>query len=165
MTAVRTVRIRSSGSNRDFCVVATTCALTFAVASVVVSLAAGCGSREMGRVSGTVTFKGKPVPDAVVTFTARSRPTAVGRTDAAGRFTLTTFRKGDGAYGGSHRIVVIPWMEGWIELPDDALTGRKPPPVAVRTDIPDQCRQPGESPLTAEIVAGRSNVVDLELSE
>ena len=37
-------------------------------------LSAGCGGRtEMGRVSGTVTYRGQPVPDAVVRFTQIGR--------------------------------------------------------------------------------------------
>ena len=82
----------------------------FLLLVAVCGAAVGCGRREMGPVSGTLTYQGKPVPDAVVKFTAQSRPTAVGRTDAEGRYTLTTFRKGDGAYGGSHRVMVIPWL-------------------------------------------------------
>ncbi len=131
--------------------------------AAICGAAVGCGRRDMGPVSGTLRYQGKPVPDAVVKFTAQSRPTAVGRTDAEGRYTLTTFRKGDGAYGGSHRVVVIPWLESWIDLPDDAQTGRKPPPVLPRPDIPDRCRQQGESPLKADVVAGKNNVIDLEL--
>jgi hypothetical protein len=138
-------------------------ARTCVLLSAVCTLAVGCGRRDMGPVSGTVTYQGKPVPDAVVKYMAPSRPTAVGRTDAAGRYKLTTFRKGDGAYGGSHRVVAIPWMESWIELADDAQTGRKPPPVLPRPDIPERCRQPGESPLKAEVVAGKNNVINLEL--
>ena len=135
----------------------------FVLAAAIGGVMVGCGHREMGPVSGTLRYKGTPVPDAVVKFTAQSRPTAIGRTDAEGRYTLTTFPKGDGAYGGSHTIVVIPWMESWIELPDDAQTGRKPPPVVPRTDIPDRCRQLSESPLKADVVAGKQNVINLEL--
>jgi hypothetical protein len=154
-------RSRPSGASRAAC----SSAWTFALSSVVVASAIGCGNREMGRVSGILTYEGKPVPDAVVKFTARSRPTAVGRTDAAGRYTLTTFRKGDGAYGGSHRIVVIPWMEAWIELADDAQTGRKPPPVLPRPDIPEKYRGLETTPLKAEVVAGRENAFPLEMEE
>lgn len=135
----------------------------FFLLAAICGAAVGCGRREMGPVSGTLKYQGNPVPDATVKFTTPSRPTAVGRTDAEGRYTLTTFRKGDGAYGGSHRVVVIPWMDGWVDLPDDAETGRKPPPVLPRPDIPEQFRQPTESPLKAEVVAGKNNVIDLEL--
>jgi hypothetical protein len=40
--------------------------------------------------------------------------------------------------------------------------GRKPPPVLPRPDIPERCRQQGESPLKAGVVAGKNNVIDLE---
>jgi len=135
----------------------------FVLTAAICGVAAGCGRREMGPVSGTLRYQGNPVPDAVVKFTAQSRPTAVGRTDAEGRYSLTTFRKGDGAYGGSHRVAVIPWMEGWADLPDDAQTGRKPPPTVPRPDIPERFRQLSQSPLKAEVVAGKNNVIDLDL--
>jgi hypothetical protein len=135
----------------------------FFLMAAICGAVVGCGRPEMGPVSGTLRYQGNPVPDATVKFTAQSRPTAVGRTDAEGRYTLTTFRKGDGAYGGSHRVVVIPWMDGWIDLPDDAQTGRKPPTVLPRPDIPERYRQPSESPLKAEVVAGKNNVINLEM--
>jgi hypothetical protein len=58
-------------------------------------------------ISGTVTQGGTPVEGAEVTF----QPTdgshgAVGITDASGKYTLTTFRSGDGAVAGDYRVTI-----------------------------------------------------------
>jgi hypothetical protein len=86
------------------------------VGLVLLVTAIGCGdSGEHGVASagGTVTLDGKPVPDLVVTFTpqagaAGGNPgkSATGRTDAAGKFTLSTYKVGDGAIVGSHQVAV-----------------------------------------------------------
>lgn len=78
--------------------------------------AIGCGSGgEFGVASagGTVTLNDKPVPDLVVTFTpqaaagnANPGKSATGRTDAQGKFTLSTYSMGDGAIVGTHKVTV-----------------------------------------------------------
>jgi hypothetical protein len=58
-------------------------------------------------VRGSVIYKGKPVPGASVTFMANGAPrAAVGKTDAAGNFQLTSFEPGDGAVAGMHEVTV-----------------------------------------------------------
>lgn len=61
---------------------------------------------------GQVTLDGAPVEEAVVTFSI-TRPdrdnkafTAVGMTDAQGRFVLRTFRPADGAVEGKHAVTI-----------------------------------------------------------
>lgn len=63
------------------------------------------------RVGGTVEYQGKPVSRATVTFVARDETrgrdfSAAGFTDDRGRFALQTFRPGDGAIAGSHRVKI-----------------------------------------------------------
>jgi len=61
-------------------------------------------------VRGTVQYDGRSVSGAVVTFMGRSTSgadlAAVGLTDANGRFELKTYRPGDGAISGSHRVAI-----------------------------------------------------------
>jgi hypothetical protein len=65
------------------------------------------GRPETYPVSGTVTYRGKPVADATVTFLAPGAPRlASGETDASGRFRLTTFEPDDGAIPGTHVVAV-----------------------------------------------------------
>ena len=123
--------------------------------------AVGCGPPLMGPVSGRVTFKGKPVPMAVVRFQPQSRPMGVGVTDTDGRYRLSTKKPLDGAYGGHHIVSVYPWQLGVGQEPlDPAYT----PLPEDRADIPDKYRAPHTSPLSADVVAGRDNMIDFELA-
>ncbi|HEY2250436.1 MAG TPA: carboxypeptidase-like regulatory domain-containing protein [Planctomycetaceae bacterium] len=80
------------------------------VGSLVV---AGCGGRVAAKnvavfkVTGTVTYQGKPLPQAIVTFSPKERqPVAFGTTNDKGEFTLTTYNTDDGAAAGSYGVVV-----------------------------------------------------------
>ena len=124
--------------------------------------AVGCGPPQMGPVSGQVTFHGKPVPMAVVSFQPTNRPMGVGVTDNDGRYRLSSKARFDGAYGGRHVVTIRPWQLGVGQEPlDPAYT----PPPENRTDIPEKYRLPYTSPLSAEVVAGRDNTVDFELAD
>ncbi|MEZ6135995.1 MAG: hypothetical protein R3C53_13930 [Pirellulaceae bacterium] len=60
-------------------------------------------------VTGKVVMNGAPVPLASVTFSpiAAGKPPALGQTDAAGVYTLTTYAAGDGAVAGDYKILVF----------------------------------------------------------
>lgn len=62
-------------------------------------------------VSGQVTFRKKPLPDAVVTFhPAAGEPPGhplSATTDAEGRFRLTTIVPNDGAPAGSYKVSIV----------------------------------------------------------
>src|SRR5687768_4724922 len=81
---------------------------------LALALLAGCGDKSVaGRppvypASGQVVYKGQPLEGAFVSFTPTEGKThgASGRTDAEGRFTLTTFDPGDGAPAGRYRVTV-----------------------------------------------------------
>jgi hypothetical protein len=60
------------------------------------------------RVSGTVTYNGKPVEKGTVTFTpAKSEGRAAGGTIVAGSYSLTTLDPDDGALPGSYKVSII----------------------------------------------------------
>jgi hypothetical protein len=80
-----------------------------------VLLAAGCLLPGCNRsndsatypVRGSVSYQGKPLPGASVTFMADGASrAAVGKTDAAGHFQLTTFEENDGAVPGTHVVTI-----------------------------------------------------------
>ncbi|QDU26002.1 hypothetical protein ETAA8_10740 [Anatilimnocola aggregata] len=78
------------------------------VAGALLIFVAGCDTGpRMIPVSGVVTLDGKPVKNAAVMFlsTSGGRP-AEGITDAEGRYSLTTFKFGDGAVEGQHSVSV-----------------------------------------------------------
>ena len=134
-----------------------------AVAAVLLA-GPGCGPREsMAKVSGTITFKGQPVRMANVQFMPQKRPMAGGLTDKEGRFSLTTRRPRDGAFVGSHKVAIVPWLPGTGDDPKSSAAADLPP--ADRTDIPTKFRSREASPLTAEVVAGKLNEFTFELEE
>ena len=133
------------------------------IAMMVIAATVGCGRADMGRVSGVVTFGGKPVADAVVSFRPQNRPMAFGRTDAAGRFTLNTYSKGDGAVKGVNRVRIEPWIPGPNSFPEP---GQSPRPwkEPERPDIPKKYRQEETSGLEVEVIAGKRNEFTFELT-
>jgi hypothetical protein len=72
---------------------------------------AGCG-RSIVPVKGRVTFDGKPVTEAAVTFNPLPKKEddlepgkpATGYTDADGKYALSTYKNYDGALVGKHRV-------------------------------------------------------------
>lgn len=134
------------------------------IAIMAIAATVGCGRADMGRVSGVVTFGGKPVADAVVSFRPKNRPMAAGRTDATGRFTLNTYSKGDGVVKGVNRVRIEPWTPAPEAVPEP---GQDPRPWkdAERADIPKKFRQEDTSGLTVEVIAGKRNEFTFELTE
>src|SRR5262249_14780327 len=95
------------------------------VAFLAVAFALSCASRDNRKpvhpVTGQVLWKGKPVVGAQVIFHPvdkenfeRERPHAE-KTDADGRFRLSTYLKDDGAPEGEYIVAVVLQPEG----PDD----------------------------------------------
>ena len=77
--------------------------------SLLLGLAlSGCGpqSPPTAKVEGVVTLDGKPIEGAAVVFTPPEGRMATGATDSSGRFLLSTFKQGDGALLGQHRVTV-----------------------------------------------------------
>jgi hypothetical protein len=83
--------------------------------------AAGCDPTPVVKtvhVTGTVKYKGQPVVDADVGFmnTSATGKSAAGKTDAEGRFTLTTLVAGakmqDGAMAGDYKVTVAKKLAG-----------------------------------------------------
>ena len=133
------------------------------VVAAVLLAAPGCGSPAMAKVCGTITFKGEPVRMATVQFMPQKRPMAGGVTDKEGRFSLTTRQPRDGAFVGSHKVVILPWLPGVGDDPKSSAAADIPP--ADRTDIPKKFQSREASPLTAEVVAGKLNEFAFELEQ
>lgn len=81
------------------------------LAAVLIVIAGGCGQKSrppLGKVHGRVTFNGKPLPIADVTFiSANAARQSYGRTNQNGEFTLTTYEPDDGAILGPNRVTVV----------------------------------------------------------
>lgn len=91
-------------------------AATSLLGAALVMLGGGCGRSSGDRVAvfpveGAVTFDGKPLADALVALHPKNpaehkAPTAQGRTDAQGKFRLTTYESNDGAAAGEYKVTV-----------------------------------------------------------
>ncbi len=127
----------------------------------------GCGgSAKLAAVSGRVTYKGKPVEKADVSFTpvdGASRA-ATGLTDSDGRFTLGTFGAGDGALIGSYRVSIVAVGPSRKAKPGETGAGISGDVVPGDPLIPAKYLAPDTSGLTFEVKPG-SNRASFDLTD
>lgn len=132
---------------------------------------AGCGGKTGPRfykITGTISYKGKPVSGASISFIPQdksARP-ARGTTDEKGQYRLTTLDPGDGVVAGKHSVAIA------LRAPYD---GPKPAHVGGAYDeelqdlgkplIPEKYFSPLTSQLMAEVTDGGKLVVDFELKD
>jgi hypothetical protein len=122
---------------------------------------AGCGCASQvptHKVSGQVTFKGKPLTTGVVVFHhADDRmPMAKGDIQSDGSFALSTYRPGDGAAAGSYQVTVHAFTPGHGVEGQDA-DYRPPQPI-----VPVKYTRIDQTTLTAT-VEPRENVINLDV--
>ncbi len=70
---------------------------------------AGCGgggNPNVATVSGTITYMGKPVTQATVSFHPTSGRGSVGKTDDEGHYSLNYIRTQKGALIGEHKVTI-----------------------------------------------------------
>lgn len=140
------------------------------LSAVVILALVGCGggySQESEAVStvsasGTLTYKGKPLPGFVVAFQpADGKRAATGVTDEAGKFVLGTNTKDDGAVPGANKVSVVwqpPEDDGMGNVIDDPSKLPKPP-----VQLPAIYASPETSGLLVEIPEGGSSELVVEL--
>ncbi len=125
-----------------------------AVLAAVAALAVvGCssGQPKLAVVRGTITYKGKPVPNGTITFVPANAPAATGKINRDGTYTLTTYKAGDGAVLGTHKVVVAAMEDMTGRLPED----RNPLPPSL---VPNKYSSIGTTDLTAEVKEGENNI-------
>lgn len=137
------------------------CADRLVVAGLLVFLSAeltGCDRHaKTAPVKGKVTYNGKPIPRGTVLFVPLTPgPTATGRINPDGTYALTTFKNGDGAVLGKHKVVV----DAKEELPRTFPQGADPPtPPPI---VPDKYLSHATTDLEAEVQDGE-NHLDFDL--
>lgn len=146
------------------------CILTLPAMSLCVGCGAKPGIEGVVKVAGTVTHQGKPVEGASVIF-APEAPTgrsASGKTDASGRFRLTTLAPEDGALCGKYQVAVSK-ME--VENPMSADEAKEwfmkhgGPPKAgnIKNHLPEKYKDVQNSGLAAEVTEGGANDFTFDL--
>jgi hypothetical protein len=151
----------------------------------VVALVAGCrGSSRPATypVGGQVTYRGKPVAGATVTFLAEGAPTpAWGTTDDSGNYRLTTFKPNDGAVVGTHVVTVSKTSEVNVSAPGAVPVDSRARAQAIEEEmqrtavalekaertrplLPQKYGERRTSDLRKEVVDGE-NVINIELTD
>jgi len=139
-------------------------------------LALGCGGQQdAGRpktvpVTGTVTHNGEPVEGATVAFQASGgSQSAIGVTDAGGKYTLTTFESGDGAVPGAYQVKIFKYkVETGPAAAGEDSDNYVPPAegeeaAEAENLLPAQYADPTTSGLTATVGESGDNTFDFPL--
>jgi hypothetical protein len=146
------------------------------VATAACLLLAGCGDGgppkpELYRVTGTVTYKGHPVPGAKVMFLGDGKsPPSVGITDDAGNFTLSSLA-GSGAVAGKHTVAIVKNTDAepadtMMSMEEAAAAARNPPKrPAEGSLIPAKYGNAATSGLEFEVATSGSNHFEIELKD
>lgn len=117
----------------------------------------GCGGKDPNlpetiAMSGVVIYQGKPVSDATIMFyPTEGRKPASGRSDADGKFSLTTFSKNDGVIPGEHKVTVNAFQS-------------TPQGVSMTSSIPVKYSTPNTSPLKVTVSEAQPELT-LELED
>lgn len=137
------------------------------------ALLVGCGGSDapqLAKVSGTVSYQGKPVTRATVTFLVPKSPIASGTTDAEGKFTLTTGGN-PGVALGSATVGIVKYATSGEDktkmTPADMAKMAEKSKMAKtkpKAEIPAKYANPESSTLTATISEDETkNVFKFEL--
>ncbi len=101
-------------------------AIPLLLVALVAQAGCGGGDPQIVELSGTLTYKGKAVPNALLNFLPENGRQSWATTDERGRFTVNYDRHQDGLVVGKHRI----WAEFRANSPeqqDAILMGNAPP--------------------------------------
>jgi len=157
--------------------------LKLVLSTLLLAMLIGCSngggeSLDTVKVSGLVKLNGAPLAGATVTFAPADKTgrTAVGLSDAEGKFTLTTVTAGDGALPGSYhvgirkpiapapQIAVDPRTEGRKldtnaekQIMQAAKGAGKKKDGQLADAVPPKYHDPAGSGLTAEVKKGDKN--------
>ena len=156
------------------------CQVSYSVCVLFTLSLAGClgGSSPSDRpetysATGTVTYNGQAVEEATVMFIPMDAGTpgtrgAVARSDASGKFVLTTFEGGDGALPGSYKIAIYKTLQPELseeEMAGGGPGGGEPPSPPAQELLPIKYKDANTSGLTAEISPSEPNTFAFELTD
>jgi hypothetical protein len=122
--------------------------LSWAVVAPLVGLT-GCGDSDVVEVTGTLTHKGKPVPNALLTFEPSHGRQSWAETDAEGRFKIFYDKHRDGAVIGQHKVFLE--YQPATDAEREAVMAGKPPPMTPEMKALFARYSPLKSKLTVEI--------------
>lgn len=109
-------------------------------------------------LEGAVTYKGKPVPYALVIASAGDSPAATGNADASGKYSLQNVPLGTVQIGVNSEAGKG-MMMGQIQASGQ---GEKKAPLPKFVDVPEKYADPASSGVTTTVSEG-ANTFDIEL--
>lgn len=133
-------------------------------------IAAGCGGTNMVSATGVVTWNGKPVNKAELTFipSGQEGPSAIATTDAEGRFALRTVEN-EGIVPGTYKVVVQKTSVAEMDIPNPLPKGMgfsdylRANNILAYAVLPSQYSTPEQTPITVDIVDGEPNDFEIKL--
>jgi hypothetical protein len=109
------------------------------------------------KVTGQVTYQGKPVPDATLVFKKLDQSRgAVGETDREGKFQLTTYALHDGAPTGEYQVTIMCYEKPKLNASEAEM-------YHLKNKLPSKYEDVQKSGLTATVAESDANVVNFEL--
>jgi len=145
--------------------------------ALLVVLSTGCGPKgpptfDVAPVKGTVTMQGQPLADADVTFYFDGTPPqgyigSTAKTDSAGKYELITNAQ-KGAPPGSYKVTVSRFVDKSGNVPkNDPEAGSDVEQMlqsgVLTQSVPPTFSDREQTQKTAEVVAGKENVVDITI--
>jgi len=135
---------------------------------IFLSALTGCGE-PFHRVSGKVTFEGKPLQGggSISFIPLGEQRGAGGEIGPDGSYTLTTVKNGDGAMVGEYRVAIIQVTEKEPESVPDGQKVKVVPAssVAAADRIPLIYADQSQSPLKAKVEAKGLNELNFDLKK
>ena len=136
-------------------------------------------------VTGIITYKGKPVAGALVTFSSANSPrSASSMTNTYGEYSLSTFNSDDGAVVGEHQVIVTKSASSASSsdpttgtIPDiskglpggyptaDKKTGKMMLPSAPQSELPARYSDGKTAALKATVKATGKNEINYDLED
>ncbi|WP_422931936.1 hypothetical protein [Singulisphaera sp. PoT] len=127
--------------------------------TALIPVACGPSGPELAKVTGTVTYQGKPVPKGRITFvsTQEGGRNATGELGSDGSYRLQTENPGDGALLGNYNVTIYAHDEPILDY-----IPRKPVKPKILT--PEKYEKPDTSGLSRKVKSG-SNTFDFDLTD
>lgn len=123
----------------------------------------GCGggvdNPPCSPVTGTITRGTTPVANADVVFhpqgTGDVGKAGTGKTDANGKFTISTYGKDDGALVGKHHVTVVAGTDS-ADIPNDSEGLKKLEEERKKSALPETFREASKTPIQVDVDAESS---------
>lgn len=129
------------------------------ILSVCLAVLSGCGGEDpkrpaLGKVTGSVEYKGQPVKEGQITFYPENGRSATGKVNDGKIQEITTFDPGDGAPVGKLKVTVVAFDKSTADTYNPG-----------KNLLPTKYAALQSTPLSVEIKPGANDVGALKLAD